>query len=98
MSSTPLRLSTLSCVLLVILPASWLLIGCSHVSPASADSRRLYQPPVLRLPAGQPVQTQDGVYLPQTAEVWHSDARFLALAASYTDALAALAQSQTRKP
>ena len=96
MSSTPLRLSTLSCVLLVILPASWLLIGCSHVSPASVDSRRLYQPPVLRLPAGQPIQTQDGLYQPQTAEIWHSDARFNALASSYTDALAALAAAQAR--
>jgi hypothetical protein len=40
------------------------------------------------------VQTLDGVYQPQTAEIWHSDARFLALAASYTDALAALAAAQ----
>ena len=86
----------IACAWLAILPASWLLTGCSHVSPASADSRRLYQPPVLRLPAGQPVQTQDGVYLPQTAEIWHSDARFLALAASYTDALSALATAQAK--
>lgn len=86
----------IACAVLAILPASSLLTGCSHVSPASADSRRLYQTPVLRLPPGQPVQTLDGVYQPQTAEIWHSDARYLALAASYTDALAALAAVQTR--
>jgi len=91
-----LRLITLACVALAMLLLSSLLTGCSHVSPASADSRRLYQPPVLRLPAGQPIQTQDGLYQPQTAEIWHSDARFLALASSYTDALAALAASQAR--
>lgn len=86
----------IACAVLAILPASSLLTGCSHVSPASADSRRLYQSPVLRLPAGQPVQTLDGLYLPQTAEIWHSDARYLALAASYTDALAALAAKQAQ--
>ena len=86
----------MSCAAWVALLFSSGLTGCSHVSPASVDSRRLYQPPVLRLPAGQPIQTQDGLYQPQTAEIWHSDARFLALASSYTDALAALAAAQAR--
>lgn len=86
----------IACAVLAILPASLPQTGCSHASPASADSRRLYQTPVLRLPPGQPVQTLDGVYQPQTAEIWHSDSRYLALAASYTDALAALAAAQAR--
>lgn len=86
----------IACALLAILPASSLLTGCSHVSPASVDSRRLYQPPVLRLSPGQQIQTPDGLYTAQTAEIWHSDARFNALASSYTDALAALAAAQAR--
>lgn len=83
------------CGLAVILCLSFGLTACATVSPASAASRRLYQPPVLRLSAGRPVETQDGLYLPQVNEVWHSDARFTELEARYLDALAALA---ARKP
>ena len=87
----------MSCAAWAALLFSCVLTGCSHVSPASVDSRRLYQPPVLRLSPGQQIQTPDGVYQPQTAEIWHSDARFNALATSYTDALAALAAAQARQ-
>lgn len=79
----------------VILCLSFGLTACATASRESAASRRLYQPPVLRLSAGQPVQTLDGTYLPATAEIWHSDARFTDLESRYLDALAALA---ARKP
>jgi hypothetical protein len=91
MKSTLLKIRSTCCVLLVILLASVTQTGCSHVSPASAAMRRLYQPPVLRLPLGQPVQTLDGLYCPQTPEIWHSDARYVELEARYIDTLAALA-------
>ena len=95
MKSTLLKTKSPIFAVAVILPASWLLTACSHVSPVNAASLRLYQPPVLRLSAGQPVPTQDGLYIPQVPEIWHSDARFNDLEARYLDALAALA---TRSP
>lgn len=73
------------------------LIGCASASPVVADSRALYQPPVLRLPADLPVRTTDGTYTPQTAEIWHSDARFRAVEAQAIDAAAALAALQQRE-
>jgi hypothetical protein len=36
----------------------------------------IYQPSTLRLSKSIPVQTRDGIYTPQTDEVWHSDARY----------------------
>jgi hypothetical protein len=36
----------------------------------------IYQPSTIRLKANVPIQTTDGIYTPQTDEVWHSDARF----------------------
>jgi hypothetical protein len=36
----------------------------------------IYQPSTLNLAAGIPIQSKNGVYTPQTDEVWHSDARF----------------------
>jgi len=94
--STRSKRSTTGCAIWAILAASALLTGCSHVSRESADSRRLYQPPVLRLEAGQLIATADGLHVPVVDEVWHSDARFRALADSYADALAALAAAQHR--
>jgi hypothetical protein len=91
MKSTAAKIKSRFCVLGVLLLTSWLLTACSHVSPVNAASLRLYQPPVLRLQAGQPVPTQDGLYIPQAPELWHSDARFIDLEARYIDALAALA-------
>lgn len=51
------------------------------ISPASPDTvPTLYQPPLLRPLKGQPIQTHDGIYRPQSdAEVWHSDARYRSL-------------------
>lgn len=62
-----------------LLLLSCVLTGCAGVPSRSAASSPLYQPPVLRLPAGQPVQTTDGVHTPAADETWHSDARFRAL-------------------
>jgi hypothetical protein len=36
----------------------------------------IYQPSTLRLEKGKAIQTIDGIYTPQTNEIWHSDARF----------------------
>jgi hypothetical protein len=36
----------------------------------------IYQPSILSLEKGKPVQTKDGIYTPETDEVWHSDKRF----------------------
>lgn len=85
-------------VLLAILLLSFLLIGCvsaSREEAASLAASQLYQPPILRLKAGQVVQTKDGQYRPQIDEVWHSDARFRTLEQQLIDAAAAL---QAKKP
>jgi hypothetical protein len=57
----------------------------------------LYQPPVLAIPAGQPIQTLQGTYLPQVNEVWHSPARFEALEQSNQNLAAALAEERARR-
>jgi len=91
MKSTPQKTKSTACAILVALCISAVLTGCATASRESADLRQLYQPPVLRLQAGLQLVTQDGLYLPQVNEVWHSDARFRELEHRYTDALAALA-------
>lgn len=76
-----------------------MLTACSTVSPApaaSSEHSRLYQPRILRLPAGHPVQTQDGPYLPTVDEVWHSPAAYSDLEAKLLNALAALDQNRNR--
>ena len=82
------RMKSTACALLVALPMLSAPTGCAHALRGGADTRRLYQPPVLRLPASQPVQTKDGIHLPQVDEVWHSDARYRQLEQSYLDHLA----------
>lgn len=88
-SSTGAKTRSRACAVLAILAVSIGLTGCQHASRADADSRRLYQPSVLRLAPGQTVQTADGLHVPQVLEIWHSDARFRALENSYHDSLAA---------
>jgi hypothetical protein len=44
--------------------------------PPSVSDLNIYQPSTLRIKAKTPIQTIDGVYTPQTNEVWHSDARY----------------------
>jgi hypothetical protein len=92
---TPKTRST-ACAILAALLMLYGLTGCALVSPAGAESRRLYQPSLLRLAPSQQIQTQDGLYLPQVAEVWHSDARYRALERAYLDALSALQTHQAR--
>ena len=41
-------------------------------SSASKATYNIYQPDCLRLEAGRAIQTLDGVYTPQTSEVWYS--------------------------
>lgn len=36
----------------------------------------IYQPTILSLEKGKPITTKEGIYTPQTDEVWHSDARY----------------------
>lgn len=85
-----------ACALLAILAASSSLTGCATASPPPRESPSLYQPPVLRLPQGRPVETQDGVYTPPAPEVWHSDARYRHLEQQLEAALIALAQERNR--
>ena len=52
------------------------LTSCASVSTPSVSDLNIYQPSTLRLSKGNPVKTRDGIYTPQTDEVWHSDARY----------------------
>lgn len=77
------------CEISVILLLSSLLTGCATVSPVdqgSLSQSLLYSPPVLRLPAGKPVQTLEGLYTPKNDEVWQSDARFRQMEQQLLDA------------
>lgn len=48
------------------------LSACTLSSSASKATYNIYQPDCLRLEAGKAIQTLDGVYTPQTSEVWYS--------------------------
>lgn len=52
------------------------LTSCGNGSPPSVSNLNIYQPSTLRLKKNSSIQTKDGVYTPQTDEVWHSDARY----------------------
>lgn len=94
MKLTTLKTKSTACAILAILCLHVALTGCATVSRENADLRQLYQPRVLRLEAGLQIVTQDGLYLPQVAEVWHSDPAFRELEQRYLDAVAALAASR----
>lgn len=75
---------------------SALLTSCASVPRAPRESRQLYQPRVLRLEAGQEVQTRDGIHRPQVDEIWHSDAAFRAVEQEAINLASALAQLRSR--
>ena len=52
------------------------LTSCASNSLINVSDLNIYQPSTLRLKKNNPVQTIDGIYTPQTNEVWHSDARY----------------------
>ena len=52
------------------------LTSCATTSLPNVGNLNIYQPSTLRLKKNSTVQTKDGVYTPQTDEVWHSDARY----------------------
>ncbi len=63
----------------ILILAALTLSGCATKPaplPVPVPVLNIYQPPILVLPAGVPVMTEEGIYTPQTREVWHSDARF----------------------
>ena len=52
------------------------LTSCASDSIMNVNNLNIYQPSTLRLKKSQPIETKDGIYTPQTDEVWHSDARY----------------------
>ncbi len=94
MKSKTLKTTLMRCVIVGLLLTSRMLTGCASASRADVVSRQLYQAPVLRLQAGQPVETRDGTYTPQSDELWHSDARYRQIEAEVINATAALAAKQ----
>jgi hypothetical protein len=94
--------SATGCASVAILLLSLPLTACNSVSSGAAESQLpprpliLSQPPVLRLPAGKPVETADGLYTPATAETWHSDARMRAAEQAASDAATALQIERSR--
>lgn len=53
--------------------------SCVNNSKTKKPNYNIYQPSTLRLQKDQPIQTVDGIYTPQTDEVWHSDKRYRVL-------------------
>ena len=75
----PMRPKTrYSAYVLATLLTSFALTGCVCVSKRTSDSL-LGSPRILRLQAGTPVQTKDGLYNPQQDETWHSQSEYLRL-------------------
>jgi hypothetical protein len=73
------------------------LTSCAGGLSAPAVSLEIYQPRVLQLKQGIPVQTKAGLYTPQVDEVWHSAAEFNKVERQLIDTAAALAQVQARR-
>lgn len=72
------------------------LMSCVGESSVPRASLQIYQPRSLWLQAQKPVPTREGIYLPQTDEVWHSDAAYRALERELIAAAAALAQRDNK--
>lgn len=87
---------SLSFALAALTLTSVLLTGCATASSAPRESLRIYQPRVLVLKAGQPVQTPAGTYVPQVDELWHSAQAYADLEAQLINTAAALAQEKNR--
>ena len=66
-----------ACVLATLL-TSFALTGCACASRPTSGSLQ-GSPRILRLEAGTPVRTRDGLYNPQQDETWHSQAEYLRL-------------------
>ena len=66
-------------VVMVIAMLPIVLTSCSENSSPRSETLNIYQPSTLSLQKGQPVQTKEGVYTPETDEVWHSDKRYRTL-------------------
>ena len=66
-----------ACALATLL-TSFALIGCACGSRRTSGSLQ-GSPRILRLQAGTPVQTKDGLYQPQSDETWHSQSEYLRL-------------------
>ena len=61
---------------LSLVATMFVLTSCDWICREKETSLNIYQPPTLHLKAGQPIKTVEGVYTPQTDELWHSDARY----------------------
>jgi hypothetical protein len=83
-----------TCALLAALLTSLPQTGCKTASSAPAASWQIYQPRILRLPAGVPVTTTEGTYTPTADEDWHPAAALEKAEAAARNAAAALAQRQ----
>jgi hypothetical protein len=82
---------------LAVMTSSAVLMSCASASSVPRASLQIYQPRVLRLQASQPIPTRDGVYSPQTDEVWHSARAFEQLEQENLNLAAALSQERNRK-
>jgi hypothetical protein len=91
-----MKTKSCACALLAALPIILLPTGCKTAASAPAASWPIYQPRVLRLPAGVPVTTVEGVYTPAADEDWHSAAALEKAESAARNAAAALAQEQSR--
>jgi len=51
-------------------------MSCAPTFWKKEKQLNIYQPIILSLEKGKPIVTKEGIYTPQTDEVWHSDARY----------------------
>lgn len=93
------KMTLRNCALLAVTLISLALTGCVTDSSGSKASPvlNIYQPRVLVLPAGSQIRSEQGLYVPQTREIWHSQAAFRELELQVQDLAAALAQERARK-
>ena len=61
---------------LALIAATIGLTSCGLNYSKKKEELNIYQPSILSLEKGKPIHTKDGIYTPETDEVWHSDKRF----------------------
>lgn len=91
-TTPPDRPKSTVCAALAGMIITFALTSCASNSSAPKASLPIYQPRILQLQAGVPVQTSAGIYTPAADETWHSPAAFEALEREAVNAAAAAAQ------
>lgn len=88
MKSTLCRKKSRRCALLAVQTTLLALTLCGCAWKSSQSGLNIYQTPTLTLKAGTAIQTPEGIYTPQTDEVWVAAYKYNELEQKYLNEIA----------